>query len=220
MKKILLLSIVYFILSCSSTSFIAEPSQINTGLDLRSGKWILNNIDCAESERVSMNDLAKQNFESLLPGRLFDVYSAKGAILPPKIDFFTSKEVLQKIKIGAPDYQYLINVSTKDIKNDIGGFSIKQGSYGYNDNNKNQGSCSVNVYDIKLGELIYERTVIGTDSRTKPSMFELEENKRNYKKDHPLDIVEFHTSTQSLIFKSFNKIIKDIKKKSLKVSEN
>ena len=220
MKKILLLSIIFISISCSMPGFYAQPSQIKTGLDLRSGKWILNNIDCAESERVYMNDLTKEKFEELVPGRLFNIYNAKGAILPPKIDFFTSKEMLQKIKIGAPDYQYLINVSTKDIKNDIGGFSIKQGSYGYNDNNKNQGSCSVNVYDIKLGELIYERTVIGTDSRTKPSMFETEENKRNYKQSHPLDVVEFHTSTQSLIFKSFNKIIKDIKKKSLKVSDN
>lgn len=196
MKRVhILLIIVLLLISCHSAKY-THTGNVNSSLDLTEGKWLLNEIIAPPKIKYSLTEIAAKEFTELLGSRFSVINTISGVLVPNEISNNPSKDVLKDIRIGT-GYDFLINISAKNIENEVQILEI--GSRDIPGENK--GEVIVDIYDLKLLEKVYSHSVIGRVYATKNSQ----------------DLV-FAKTTEMLINKSLERIVKKIKKNQIKTN--
>ncbi len=195
MKKIFILIILFIFISCSFTSYRFDDQKPRTGVDFTTGKWLLNNIESPSSIQEKLVEKSTKDFEAILGNRFSYRPLSSGLILPPKMDFPLDKTMLKKIKLGS-GYDYFINIKAEQIRNDFGSIDLTPGRFNNGGENSNQ--VSIEIYDLNTATLIYSQRVIA--SVGKPT------DNRD---------VNFSKTSNSMLFKAYEKLVKDLKSKSV-----
>lgn len=191
---------------CSAPSYIFKgPGQ--TGLDFTQGKWLLQNID-----NKYLNEQAVKDFTGFVGTRLGETATAKGLLMVTNIPLQPNKQMLTDLYNGT-GYDYYINIKDAVYKDDlaaveIGGNPLQATSNGVGtsiDIRNNimrsaaSGGVTLEVYDLKNKSIIYAQTVVGNSQ----------------KNPNATGDVNFYKPAASLVTGSYNRIIKDIKSKSI-----
>lgn len=191
---LLLISIV--ISSCAMPHYqhIFESSK---GLDFRTGKWLVNNIETDLSWK-SKEALTNNLLEGLNDLRGDSVYFIDNVqfdyLVPSHFQFNISSDVLDVLN-KTTDFDYLVNVKALKKRNDLSDIMLSSPmSY-----SKSESEVMIVVYEIKTGFQIYSHRIIAT--------VVLDEND---------DDVTFAKSAHSLIFGALKKGLKEIRKNSIK----
>ena len=214
MRKIIYLLLLFGFVSCNTTKYIFVDDLQNYGLDLSKGKWILNEIDCPSHVYGRLNTAVNENFKEVLNDSLFNLSTAKGVIFPKKISLQPTKLAIQNLKKGAAGYDYLINIRAAAKSNQLGSIDVMSEQQRYvDDYRKNQSEVIVEVYDLNLAEIIYTKKVVGTVDNDKKSVWK---NANTANKNITLKDINYNPSTDMIILGGFDKIMKDIKNKSVK----
>jgi hypothetical protein len=195
MKKTLtLLIIITTITSCHFPSYI-HSGDVNSSLDFRKGKWLLNNVESPKRISSILTKIANEEFSELLGENFSTLNQTKGILIPLNTtNKDLSKSTLKDIKNGT-GFDFFINVKAKTNKNEIGDLQI--GSV--DSHLENNVEISIEIYDLNLLERFYFHSVIGSLS--------IQENNQDF---------AFAKGTENLIIKGFEKIMKKIKKNERK----
>jgi hypothetical protein len=197
MKKAILLFFTITLYSCSFPCYIFDNKTQTIGVDFTKGKWLINDIDCPGNVYKQLTEMSSKDFGAFTQNRLEIVYNVKGILLPRKIGFNPDKHTLQQIKKGCENYDYFINIRAGKLKEEVGGLDTTP--HRFSQERSNQSEVFIEIYDLNLAEIIYSQKVIGTTTV-------YEDNKD----------VHLAKNSRSLIFGGYNKLIKDIKAKSIK----
>lgn len=197
MKKYFILFIVSaFLISCTMPKYIFDNKGQSTGVDFRTGKWLLNEIDAPSNVEDQLTALALKDFKGFLNDRLVLVNEAKGLLLPRKIDVNPDKKALEDLKKGT-NFDFFITIKASKIKEDFGSVDLTPSRF--NNGGTNQSEVLLEIYDLNLAQIIYSQRVIGST--------ELSQDNQD---------VHFSKSSRSLLIGAYKKLIKDIEKKSIK----
>lgn len=197
MKKYFILFIVSaFLISCTMPKYIFDNKGQSTGVDFRTGKWLLNEIDAPSNVEDQLTALALKDFKGFLNDRLVLVNEAKGLLLPRKIDVNPDKKILEDLKKGT-NFDFFITIKASKIKEDFGSVDLTPSRF--NNGGTNQSEVLLEIYDLNLAQIIYSQRVIGST--------ELSQDNQD---------VHFSKSSRSLLIGAYKKLIKDIEKKSIK----
>lgn len=203
--------------SCSVTRYTFENNIQNTGLDLSRGKWILNEIDCTPSAFGLLNPIVEENFKNLLHDSLFDLSTAKGIILPKKITLQPSKYQLTNLKKGTTGYDFFINIRAKIITENLGPASLNSNSsYQIPVENSNSSEVTIEVYNLKLAEIIYSKKVVGRNVKNYNATNQRISGIGSPQNQNSFSPVQFQTTADYILLGCFKKIIRDITSKSVK----
>ena len=197
MKKTLILFFLTTLYSCSAPNYIFENKTQTIGVDFTKGKWLINDIDSPGNVYKQLTEMSSKDFGEYLQDRLEIVYNVKGIILPKKVVINPDKHTLQQIKKGCVGYDYFINIRAGKLKEDVGSLDITP--HRVSKERSNQSEVIIEIYDLNLAEIIYSQKVIGSTTI------------HNDNQD-----VHLAKNSRSLIFGAYNRLIKDIDKKSIK----
>lgn len=198
MKKIVgLFFIALFLFSCSFPSYIFEDNNSKTGLSFKDGRWLLNEIDAPSDYKNESKEIIYNDLKKYLGDRLSYRFDVNGIIMPKKVDLNPSQNILQQLKKGT-NYDYFINVKANVLKNSLQDIDIT--NHKLNKNKSKSVEVYFEVYDLNLLETIYSKKVIGS--------IKVNDNNNS-------DIV-LSKSTSKLVIGSINKVLRDIKGKSIK----
>lgn len=198
MKRFILLLLLAFSLhSCSVPNYYMVNQSQHFGVDFTNGKWLLNKIDAPLSVQDKFKEKVYDDFNALLGDRLLKIEEAKGLLLPKKIPLQPTNEVLKELKIGT-NFDYIINIKAATLENDFNGISISNRKFRNNETNSNE--VILEIYDLSLLQIIYSQKVIGSASIPENSSSD----------------VHFSKSSNSLILGAYKKLMKELKKKSIK----
>lgn len=204
--KILFFCILITLTSCQTSSYsIVSPQRL--GVDFTRGKWLLNEIHCPELNKKELTLKTTKFFEKNLKDRFFYIKDVSGLLIAKKILLNPNKVKLKELKDGT-GYDYFINIVVKKNRNDLGSIGLYETKYP--SNGKNESEVFLEIYDLNLLQIIYSLHVIGFDKEDIPSAFDTK------KSDKLLDNISFHKSSNRLMIGSLNKILKDLKRKSIK----
>jgi len=195
MKKLLLLLSFAIFASCNLPSYVFENKGQTTGLDLTSGKWLLNRIDAPHSVQDQLTNLAEEDLKKILGDKLALTYQTKGLLLPQKIAFNLSQGEMRKIK-QRTGFDYFINIRAGEVKNDMGSIDFTAGKR--ISGKENSGEAAIEIYDLNRELVIYSQKVTGTTGG----------------KDDGQDVHLSKTSA-SLAVGAFKKLMKDFKNRSV-----
>ena len=198
MKKILFLALCLVIFtSCNLPSYVFYNPRQTTGVDFTGGKWLLNEIDAPANSTKYLKEASIHDFKILLGERLSYVTDVSGLLLTQKkIPLNPSKRIIVDIKKGT-NYDFFINIKAVETRSDVGSIDFtphKMSQEGVNSN-----EVTIEIYDLKNSQIIYSQKVIASVGKQK-------------------DNSDFHVSksSRSLIIGAYNKLIRDIEKKSIK----
>ena len=198
MKKIIaLLLFSTLLISCSFPSYIFEDNSSKTGLNLKEGKWLLNEIDEPTNINSGAKNVTLTNLTKHLGNRLSYIYDVKGLILPKKIELNPNKKTLQLIKTGS-GFDFFINVKINIKKNSLQDFDLS--NHRYNKNLSKSVELFFEVYDLNNPEIIYSKKVTGS--------IKINDNNNSD--------INFSKSTSKMVLGCLNKVLKDINRKSIK----
>lgn len=198
MKRFFLLLLLAFSLhSCSVPNYYMVNQSQHFGVDFTNGKWLLNKIDAPLNVQDKFKEKVYDDFNALLGDRLLKIEEAKGLLLPKKIPLQPTKEVVKELKIGT-NFDYIINIKAATLENDFDGISISNRKFRNNETNSNE--VILEIYDLSLLQIIYSQKVIGSASIPENSSSD----------------VHFSKSSNSLILGAYKKLMKELKKKSIK----
>lgn len=205
--KFLSLLPLLFLVSCTMPSYIFKgPNQ--TGLDFTQGKWLLHNID-----NKYINEQAVKDFTAFTGNRLSETASTSGLLLTNTVPLQPDRQMLTDLYNGT-GYDYYINIKDVIYQDDIAAVEIgrnplRTASSGgvtssvdiRNNLLRSQGSGGVTleVYDLKNKSIIYSQTVVGNSQ----------------KNPNATGDVNFYKPAANLVIGSYNRIIKDIRSKSI-----
>ena len=195
MKKLVILTIIIIAFTSCHFPNYRHSGNVNSSLDFRKGKWLLNNIESPKGVNYILTKIAREKFSKLLGERFSTLNQSKG-ILVPLIEKNNNlkKSTLRDIKNGT-GFDFFINIKAKTNKNEIGDLQI--GSvYSRLENNV---EVSIEIYDLNLLERLYFHSVIGR--------LTVKENNQDF---------AFAKGTEKLTIKGFEKIMKKIKKNERK----
>ncbi|MBP2284235.1 hypothetical protein H4V97_002553 [Flavobacterium sp. CG_23.5] len=202
-----LVVILVLFASCKSNTYILTNTSYKTGVDFTKGKWLLNQLDSPSYNTEKLTDQATAFFKDNLKDRYFYRDNVDGLLISYQIPLNPNKQKLKELKIGT-GFDYFINISSKKNKSEIGTIGL------YEDENSigsNQSEVTLEIYDLNLQEIIYSQRAIGkVSARKEKSVWETK------KSDKLIDNISFHKSSNALMTGSLKKILKDLKKKSIK----
>ena len=199
MKKIIFLFFfITFLFSCSSTNYVFKNKAQATGVDFRTGKWLLNEIDAPYSLEKKLNDQVFEDFQLLLNERVTKVSNAKGLLLVRNILMQPNKNTLKDIKTGT-NFDYFINIKAKNNKNDLNSMSVT--NHRYRDNNEtNNNEVELEIYDLNTLEIIFSQKVVASTGISEGSNSD----------------VHFSKTSNTILLKAYKKLNKKLLKTSIK----
>lgn len=198
MKQFLIITLLAISLqSCSLPNYYFENNTQNFGVDFTSGKWLLNKIDAPLWVEDRLKEQVYDDYSALLGNRLLKIEDAKGLLLPKKIPLQPNKQELKELKIGT-NLDFIINIKASNLENDFNGISLTNHKFQKGETNSNE--VILEIYDLSLLEIIYSQKVVGSASIPENSSSD----------------VNFSKSSNSLILGAYKKLMKDLKKKSIK----
>ena len=198
MKKILFLVLCFATLnSCNLPSYVFYNPGQTIGVDFTNGKWLLNEIDAPANCTIYLKETSIRDFKIFLGERLNYVTDVSGLLLTQKkIPLNPSKQIIAEIRKGT-NYDFFINIKAIEKRNDFGSIDLtphKMSKEGINSN-----EVTIEIYDLKNSQIIYTQKVIAS----------VRKQNDNYD-------VHISKPSRSLIIGAYNKLIKDIKNKSIK----
>lgn len=213
MKKIFILSAaLLFAISCHVPVHHDYQGTSKSLVFTQKKKWLINNMysDLSQDQRETLNSDVFETFERLSNGNATRLTTAqRNALLPGKISFSPSLEEIQSLSNS--DYDYLVNVYTKKVHDQIGNVEIDR-PLQYS---KNEAFAEVEVYDLKTSKRIYFQKA--------SSMTNLEGKKLIENRDYtttpqkqPKEGPFLNYSASQLSAKNLKKILKDIEKYAVK----
>ena len=124
MKKIIFLLIILTTFSSCHFPSYRHSGNVNSSLDFRKGKWLLNNIESPKEVNYVLTKIAREKFSKILGERFSTLNEAKNILVPLlKNKNNLNKSILRDIKNGT-DFDYFINIRANTNKNEIGGLQI------------------------------------------------------------------------------------------------
>ena len=191
MKKLIFLLIILTTFSSCHFPSYRHSGNVNSSLDFRKGKWLLNNIESPKEINYVLTKIAREKFSKILGKRFSTLNEAKNILVPQlkNKDSF-NKSILKDIKNGT-DFDYFINIRANTNKSEIGDVQIGP-VYSRLENNV---EISIEIYDLNLLERFYFHTVVGN--------LTIDENNQDF---------AFTKSVEKLTRKGFEKIMKKIKR--------
>ncbi len=156
MKKIFYLFFSFIFIQCYTaqykTDFISTPFK----LDFSQGTWMINEIQCTGCSKDNLHHIAYKGFLKKLDSRLKGVHEVDPSLLfaIPLDKDPLPLQIIQK----ESDYDYLINISQVETKDEINSIELLGGQEGLNNN----AAVILEIYDLKTLEKIYYRKVSGT----------------------------------------------------------
>lgn len=167
------------------------------GLDLRSGKWLINTID-SDLPLKSQDALAMRLMKKLNKiGGISVVYIDSVSLhylVPSQLEFDLAPETLAVLS-GTTDFDYIVNVKATQLSDEMGSVVVPPNF----SHDKNEAEVYIDVYDLASGERIYSQRIIATVSTSEND-----------------DQVRLAKSASGLIFGALNKGIKEIRKYSIR----
>lgn len=206
--KILFVIVILIISSCNTPTYNFIDSNQRIGVDFTTGKWLLNELECPKNNKEELTSETKKFFKNNTQERFFYITDVRGVLIAKKIPLNPSKVKLKELKDGT-GYDYFINIIVKKNRSDLGSIGFYETKYP--SNGKNESEAFLEIYDLNLLQIIYSSHVIGSDKEDKPSAFDTK------KSDKLIDNISFHKSSNRLMLGSLKKILKDLKKKSIKI---
>jgi hypothetical protein len=205
--KILFFCFLIVLSSCQTSSYsIVSPQRL--GVDFTKGRWLLNVIDCPEPNKNQLTINATKFFKKNLKDRIFYIKDVSGLLIMPKTKLNPNKIKLKELKDGT-EFDFFINIVVKKNRSDLGSIGFYESKYP--SNGKNESEAFLEIYDLNLLQIIYSSHVIGSAKEDQPSVFDTK------KSDKLIDNISFHKSSNRLMLGSLKKILKDLKKKSIKI---
>lgn len=190
-KKFYFLFLLIFA-SCNTTHYFVISKSHTHGIDFSNGKWLVGEIEVNPYAKEKLTNLALKDFSEYLNERVKYSLNEKSLLLPRQIPLNPSKSTILDLKKGA-DFDYYVNIKSKNAKNDLSNFEFAD--HFYYKKQMSFAEVTIEVYDLNLGEIIYSQTSGGSIE---------DENSLTSK------------PTTTVIIGCYNKIINDIKKKSIK----
>lgn len=187
--KYLLISIFLFFQSCSLNHYHTY-TKTRYSIDFTQGNWLF----ITNTPYYSLNEKAEKDFSELIPNRFTLAHKRKGIILPLKLEYEIYDADLKKIKQSCND-DFLIYLYTETTKENSSSTSTRDNKTVYS--STNEAKVSIKIYDLKTGTAFYDKEVVGNCTT---------ENKP----------YNFSNPVSQLINGAYNKLIKDIKKNSIK----
>lgn len=182
--------------SCAMPSY-QHTYESTKGLDLRSGKWLVNHIESDMSLR-GQDALAMRLVKELNKlGDISVVYIDSVSLdylLPSQVQFELMPKVLDKLK-STTDFDFIINVRADKQIDQMRSSIAPPNSSSY----KNQSEVYIDVYEIASGERVYSQRIVASIG--------------SYEGDSQ---IHFTKSATGLIFGALKKGIKEIKKYSIR----
>lgn len=206
--KTLIVIFLLTISSCNTPIYNFIDSKQRIGVDFTKGKWLLNELDCPKTNREAITFETKKFFKNHLQDRFFYIEDVRGLLVAKKIPLNPSTIILQELKNGT-GYDYFINISAKKNRNDLGSIGFYETKNPTN--GKNEGEVFLEIYDLNLLQIIYSAHVVGCEKEDVPLPFDTN------KSDKLIDNISFHKNSKTLMIGSLKKILKDLKKKSIKI---
>jgi hypothetical protein len=205
---------IYFIffilltaLSCTTPSYILTNKGQSIGVDFTRGKWLLNELDCPIDSKEKLTLETFSFFKKNLNDSLFYIKDVKNLLIARNIPLNPNKIKLKELKDGT-GFDYFINISTKRNKNEMNSIELYQTDY---EVALNQSEVTLEIYDLNSKLIIYTQRVVGSTSKEQ-NMSAFQSNKS----DKLIDNINLYKSTNGLMLGSLKKILKDLKKKSVK----
>lgn len=195
-KTALFFSFVLLFSSCSLPSYVFEDNNSKTGLNLKEGKWLLNETDTPVNYKKDCKELIYTHFINLTGGRVVYIHDAKGLLVPKKIGMNPSKIVLADLKEGT-GYDFFINTKAIVTKNSLQDLELT--NHKFNKSKSKSVEVYFEVYDLNITEIIYSKKVIGS--------IKINDNNNSD--------INFSKSVSKLVKGSFKKILRDIEKRSI-----
>jgi len=187
-----------FLFSSCAVPHYTHTYEATKGLDLRTGKWLVNTIhgDLSYPEQVSLTKKLMNKLQKTIHGDVVYVDSVSlKYILPSQMPFELPEETLEKLKTTT-DFDYVVSVWVNPIMEQLGSVSIPP----HYDKLETQTEVYLDVYEVKSGERIYSQRVVASAANG----------------GHGEGGVVFSKSAFGLITSSLNRAVNDIKKHSVR----
>lgn len=192
------LNIVFLLItsSCSITNYYFENSEMQTGLNLTTGKWMLKEIEAPYEVKQKLLQLAKDDFSEMLDNRFSLAANVKEFIITPGIDLNKTPSELAKIN-KTTRYNFLIDIKAKVVKNEFN--SVDFTNHKFKNDKAKKVLVELSVYDLEKQFLVYNKKSIAISKMPQDN-----------------NDVNFSSSINTMIIGAYKKIMKDINKKSIK----
>lgn len=190
--------VVFFLFSSCAVPHYTHTYEATKGLDLRTGKWLVNTIhgELNYPEQLSLTKKLMKNLHKTIHGEVVYVDSVSlKYILPSQMPFELPEKTLEKLKTTT-NFDYVVSVWVNPIMEQLGSVAIPP----HYDKLENQTEVYLDVYEVKSGERIYSQRVVGSTANGG---------------DGEGGLV-FSKSAFGLISSSLNRAVKDIRKRSVK----
>ncbi len=192
MKKIIILALLFITCSCNMTNYVTGNTTQTSGLDFSKGRWLLGDIEVDYEIKEDLTQLVLTDFSKHLNERLINFSEENTVLLPSKIPLNPNKNAILDLKKGTK-FDYFINIKCDDERNDLSNFNFIE--HAYYKKQMTFARLTLQVYDLNLGEMVYNQTIYGSIDEDSSVTF-----KPKYK----------------VIMGCYNKIIKSINAKSIK----
>ncbi|MDT0646711.1 hypothetical protein RM545_08415 [Zunongwangia sp. F260] len=197
MKKLLWYGCITALLaltSCHVPSYTFDPRFTRAAIKFEEGKYLLNNIKAPESIRQKLEEMVTEEISQYLQKDITLVRNAGGVFIPFTIPENPDAAFLESLKTGISGYDYLINVRTGILSDDIEDIEVGN----IQNSEENLVSVSLEIFDLKSAQSIYFQKVSGYLSA------------RDDSKDF-----SFAKSSKSMVVKCLKKILKRIEKNQI-----
>ena len=208
--KFFIFGIIYFqFIACSGPKiFHFIDSKTTYGLDFTSGKWILNEVDSPDENKVQLTDYSRDFFSKNIGNRFSYITDDCNLLLARKrINDFNPAALLKIQTLTTADY--LINIVGEKNRNELAKVQL----YSNESPGANESEVWLEVFDLKTQQKVYFEHVLGRYSTTNSkSMFE----DPNHKSQKLKDNLKFNISTNELLIGCLATILNKLEKKSIK----
>lgn len=191
MKRTIYFLFLSLLFSCNTTHYFIESKNQTYGIDFSNGKWLVGEIEANPYAKDKLTSQALNDLSEYLGERVKYSLNEK-LLLPKQVPLNPSKSRILDLKKGA-NFDYYINIKCKNSKNDLTGFEFQD--HFYYKKQMSFAEVTLEVYDLNLGEIIYSQTSGGS----------IEDDNSITNKP-----------TTTVIMGCYNKIMTDIKLKSIK----
>lgn len=197
--KLFLFCLLILLTSCQSSKYIFVDSTQKIGVNFTKGKWLLNEIDCPKYSKDGLTLIATNFFKKNLKNRFFYINEVNGLLIPRKINLNPNRTKIKELKDGT-GYDFFINITANKTTS-----NSSVDLYG------NQIEVFLEIYDLNLEQIVYSKHVIGYTGQGEKSAFGASSIA------NVINNIPLYKSSNTLMEKSLNKILRDLKKTSIKI---
>lgn len=177
------------LVSCHSPSYTFNRSS-DTKIIFPEGEYLLNTIQAPEAVRLDMQEMIFDDFTEYIGAhKLTTLQDAPVSIFPSEITLRPEKKIIQHLDDSTRDFDFLINIKTEVLSDDVGGIQIGNLA----DSDKNTVNVGIEILDLNKHTSIYFSQVRAHLST------------RNDTKD-----LAFAADTNTMLKKSLKKILRQI----------